>query len=331
MNDALEFLKSVRTDLTDRRLVPLVGLALAGLVAALAFALLAGGSSSPSPSASAGPPAPVTHVAGAGLTPAPQGVSNAVAETTNGSSLQQRGGARNPFAPLVQIATTKLGGETSRASVATSGSSSTSSKAGGSTTGGGSGSSGGSTKGSSHEATPSTPSKPKAPAKPKTVYEVTLALGPIPAGSTLPSTELKSLPPVSKPTPLPSATQKLVEFMGVTVTRKATTATFAVVGEVIMRGSGTCLPSPTQCKLLNLKAGTGEQLEYLQANGEAAALELRVGTITPKHASTAAFGRLLLAEHKAAAKRGDGWLLAIAGLHYSRRGGVLVYSWHQRR
>jgi hypothetical protein len=96
-----------------------------------------------------------------------------------------------------------------------------------------------------------------------------------------------------------------------------------------------CKPSPEQCKLVNLQQDSSEQLEYIEANGQPAAVELRVQTITKKQATAASFGVLLRAERAAASKRGDGSFLAIAGLHYSQRVGALVYStrrssWRQR-
>jgi hypothetical protein len=326
MKNVTEFLSSLKADLLDRRLLPLVGVAVVALVAAVAYAALAGGSSSPTVAAT--PPTAPSRLPGVAVTPSQPAPSNAVAETTNGSTLQRQGPSHNPFAPLpgagvlngvTSAAARTAASSTSSVSVATgkAGSGSTST-----TTSSGSGSSGASTQ----ESKPSTSSKPKAPSKPKTVYEVTVALGPIAAGSTEPSTELKALTPLSKPTPLPSRAQKLVEFMGVTVTAKGAVATFAVVGEVIIRGSGVCVPSSTLCKLVNLKEGTSEQLEYIQPSGQPAGLELRVDAITKQQASGTSFGVLLRAERAAASRSGDGSFLALAGLHYSPRIGVLAYS-----
>jgi hypothetical protein len=325
MSSANELLKSLWADLTDRRLLPFVGLAVVALVAALGYAALAGGSSSPT--AAAPPPAKAPSATGVAVTPAQSGTASAVAETTDGTGLQRHGHARDPFAPLAG-AVTSATATAARATSSVTASTTTSSSAGSSsstTSSSSSGSSGSATSGSSPASKPSTPSKPKAPAKPKTVYEVTLALGPIAPGSTLPSSELSQLQPISKPTALPSAKQKLLEFMGVTVTGKGATATFALVGEVIISGSGACVPSATDCKLVNLKEGTSEHVEYIQPDGQPAALELRVQKIVTKQASSASFGVLVRAEHAVASRRSDGSLLAAAGLHYSRRIGVLAY------
>jgi hypothetical protein len=87
---------------------------------------------------------------------------------------------------------------------------------------------------------------------------------------------------------------------------------------------------------VNLKEGTSEQLEYIQPNGQPAALELKVQKIAKKQASAASFGVLVRAERAAGSSHEYGSFLAIAGLHYSQRFGVLAYSapstgWHKRR
>jgi hypothetical protein len=185
----------------------------------------------------------------------------------------------------------------------------------------------GSSSGPGSSAPSSTPApKSKGKAKPKTVYEVDVAIGPIPPGSTLPSAELKELPPLRKPTPLPSAQNRLLEFVGVTAASKGNSATFAVLGEVILRGAGKCLPSVAQCELLELAEGASEQLEYIEASGAVSALELHVSKIVRKAASAATFARLMHAQRLAGSARAYGPALALAGLRFGRENAVIVYT-----
>ena len=97
MND---FLNSLKADLLDRRLLPCSRWLGVALVAALAYAVLGGGSST-------SPPDPVAR-ASAGVTghrrrrdqPGPRNLSQAVAETTSGASSSTPALSRNPFTPL---------------------------------------------------------------------------------------------------------------------------------------------------------------------------------------------------------------------------------------
>jgi hypothetical protein len=95
MND---FFDSLRSDLLDRRLTPLLAALGACLLGAIAYAALAGGSSSPSSPAASALPAPV-KASGIAVS-ASTGTKTPAAETTSGSAEQTGGSSRNPFAPL---------------------------------------------------------------------------------------------------------------------------------------------------------------------------------------------------------------------------------------
>ena len=81
-----EFLNSLKADLLDRRLLPLLALAGALLVAAVAYAVLGGGSSSSRPTGLA----PKSAVpAGISVTESKANPAESVAETTSGASVQR--------------------------------------------------------------------------------------------------------------------------------------------------------------------------------------------------------------------------------------------------
>src|SRR5205823_4101889 len=82
-----EFLNAIKVDLLDSRRRPILAALVVAFVAALAYALLGGGSSSPSLS-----PLPVQPgSAGIPVSQAPANADQAVAETTSGASEQRTG------------------------------------------------------------------------------------------------------------------------------------------------------------------------------------------------------------------------------------------------
>lgn len=305
-----EFLNSLKADLLDRRLLPLVALIGLALVAAIAYAALGGGSTAPTPSAavSSGP------TAAPGLGVSQQTSETAVAETTGGGSTQHHGAARDPFALLPEAKKALAASTTPSPSLTTNTGSASSGETSGS----------GSSAPSSPEPAPTTPSKPATPAKPKTVYHVAVLFGTLPSTTTplTPYVGLKLL------TPLPSSTQALIVFRGVTQDGKS--ATFTLVGEApILHGEGACLPSASQCEALDLQPGKSEQLEYLTAAGQAVTYELKVVSIAAGKASSAAVKNALRGESKAGREllRHAG-LTSIPYLHYSAQMGVLVFAGH---
>jgi hypothetical protein len=304
-----EFLASLKADLLDRRLLPLVALVVVALLAAIAYVALDGGSSSSTPTAAATGLGSSTP---AGLDTSQTTPETAVAEVTSGAAVQHHGSARNPFTPLAEPKAKTAAKATSSSS---SGSSSTSSSSSSSS----SGSSGGST-----PSTPTTPTKPSTPAKPKTIYHVAVEFGQLPVTDATPLTPYENLKLL---TPLPSSTQALIVFRGVTAGGKS--ATFTLVGEAILHGEGSCLPSATQCEAIDLQSGKAEQLEYLSSTGQVLSYELKVVSITSEKASTASVKYALHRESKAGREllSHDG-LMAIPYLHYSANAGVLVFAGH---
>jgi hypothetical protein len=307
------YLNSLKADLLDRRLLPLVALVAVALVAAVAYAVLGGGSSAATPAAavSSAPAAASSGLAVSQTTP-----EKAVAETTGGGSVQHRGVAHNPFTPLPEAKTATT---TTAASAATSTSSS------GASATSGSGSSSSSSGGSSSTTPSTTPSTPATPAKPKAVYHVAVLFGVYPAGATPQSVQLTPYENLKLLTPLPSVQQPLIVFRGVTAGGKS--ATFTLVGEAILHGDAACLPSATQCEAIDLQIGQSEQLEYLPPSGQTVTYELKVVSIVSSKASSAAVKDLLRGESKAGRELlSRTGLDAIPYMRYSAQAGVLVFA-----
>jgi hypothetical protein len=237
----------------------------------------------------------------------------AVAETTGGSSAQRNGSSHDPFKLLPGTASAAAGPAPHPSSSKTPPTPAT--------------------KKSGSPSTPkgeSSPTTPSAPPKTTTVYHVSVLFGVVPAGPPpplglvlTPHDNLKLL------TPLPSDKQALIVFRGVTVGGKS--ATFTVVGEAILHGQATCLPSATNCQEIDLKPGQVEQLEYLPPQGQPVIYELRVVKITSAKASSAAVMGLRrgVSAAGAAALRRAG-LVNVPGLRYSSVVGVLVFGGHSQ-
>lgn len=316
-----EFFNSLKTDLTDRRLVPFVALVLVALIAAIGYVVLGGGSSSSSvPTASAPPVSAPAAIAG-GLAISQTAPEKAVAETTDGSSAQRQGPARNPFDVLPAVAKANAAAAAAAAKAAAA---ATKSSSAGATPSSGSGSEP-SSKGGGSTPTPTEPSKPSKPVKPQIVYHVAVLFGVTPAATTPPGTPLTSYQNLKLQTALPNVKQPLVVYRGVTAGGKS--ATFTLVGEAILHGAATCLPSVTQCQAIDMKPGQTEQLEFLQG-GQTITYELQIVSITSSKASTAAV-RSLLAHGQSKAGREllrRAGLQSIPYLSYSSQVGVLVFA-----
>jgi hypothetical protein len=264
------FLDSLRADLSDRRMLPVVVALCIALVAALAYAALGGhGSSSRTP-----PPSPVTSAStgatnsGVSVTQVSLGTNKAVSETTSGAPRAQRN-VSNPFRPL----------PSSKAK-----SSSASSGGAGSASGSGSGSSQSSAGGSSSSSSPSSSGSAPPPAKeqskpasrkpkaPATVYTASVEFG-LAAGGGRPA-QLESYENLKASAALPSAKSPVVVFKGATSSGKV--AKFELAGEILVHGPAQCLPSAQQCLAIGLQVGQSEQLEYLPGNGAAVLYELKL-------------------------------------------------------
>jgi hypothetical protein len=299
-----DFLDSLKADLLDRRLLPLVVLVVLALAGALAYVVLGGGSSGSTPAATLAT-SPAT--ASSGLPISQSTPETAVAETTGGGSTQHKGRAHNPFTPLP---------EAKAASTTTSAASTSSTSSSGST-------SASTESSSSSKSSGESTSTPAKPTKPKVVYHVAVLFGALPDATTplTPYENLKLL------TPLPSAKQALIVFRGVTAGGKS--ATFTLVGEAILHGDATCLPNATQCEAIDLHPGQSEQLEYLASEGQALTYELQIVSITSAKASTAAVKSVLRSESKLGRELlSRSGLLAIPDLRNSSQAGVLVFGGH---
>jgi hypothetical protein len=332
MND---FLNSLKADLLDRRLRPVLLLVGVALLAAVVYAAVGGGSSSTTAPASKATSA-TAATPGVAVREASTDATQPVAETTSGTAHQRKGLLRNPFAsvPGVKAAKTAASAPASAASgtagATTSAGSgeSASGSSGGSTGGAGEASpkSGGSETPSTSEEKTSQTKKLSAPAK-QTVYHVSAKFGLAPAGTPPLSAQLTPYDDLKRQQPLPSTAQPLIVFRGVTAGGKS--ATFTLVGEVILRGQGACQPDASQCLAIDLKPGQYEELEYVPPEGAAVVYQLQVVKIDTSKASAAAAHAAFASESKAGIQflRTSG-LQALPGMRYSPDKGVLVFSHH---
>jgi hypothetical protein len=267
MND---FISSLKGDLTDRRLVPLVGLAVAALVAALAYVVLGGGSGKALPASSVPPAAASAATQGVAVTASDNTSEKGVAETTDGVGDQRHGHVRNPFIELPSDATASSSSSSSGASSSGSSSTSSSGSSGGSSTTGSGGTGG---------------EEQKAPAKSKavvTIFHSTVLFGSAEPNPLTGEVELTPHVNLKLFTPLPSDKLALIVYRGVVIKGEdaGKAAVFSVVGEAILSGEGKCLPSPVACLALEIKPGQKEKIEYLPSGASSAvAYELRMVAI----------------------------------------------------
>jgi hypothetical protein len=317
------FLDSLRADLLDRRLRPVLavlGVALLGAVAYAAF----GGSSAPSqPPASS--PATARPTAPIAVSPANTEGAQAIAETTGGTGGQSGGATRNPFTPLPQPNVARATPVTASGPASSSPSTSASATAGPST--GSSGSKAGAqTESSSPSSGGAAPAKPKpTPAKPRSVYEVAALFGAAPAGTPIADAALTPYDKLALQQPLPSAKQPLVVFRGVVAGAKS--AAFTLVGEAIIRGPGACRPSSAQCQVIDLQKGQTEELEYVPLGGTPTTYLLHIVGISSAKAGASAAHAARVDESQAGLKLlREAGLQAMPGLRYSRTKGVLVFA-----
>jgi hypothetical protein len=273
-----EFLRSIRSDLLSRRLLPCLVVLGVALIAAVGYAF-SGGSSGSTPVASAGIAS--TGASGSTSTSGSTSVSvaqanpeQAVSETPGGVRYQSQGPTRDPFVPL----------PTPKAvvTVVASKSQNASSSRGSSSTGGSSQSTG---KGNSGGSVPvPAPKKPSKPSKPQNPYAVAVLFGPASTTPGQPATLVpyENLVPQQ---PLPSKQDIRISFERATITGKG--AIFKLVVPPILHGSGVCLPSTSECQTIDLEVGQSEELEYVEANGQSVVYELKVVSIVKDSASAA--------------------------------------------
>jgi hypothetical protein len=271
----IEFLQSLRSDLSSRRLLPFVALAAVALIAAVAYAVTGGSSgSAPAPVASL-PSISVTGSAPAlPVTVAPSNPNEAVSETPGGVRFQSQGPTRDPFVPLPSPPAAKAAESSSSSSG--SASSSTGSSAGGSSSSG-SGSTSKGSGGGQEAPAPAKPSKPAKPAKPQNPYTVAVLFG---SPSSIPGqpATLVPYPKLSVGQALPSKQDARIVFERVTSDGKG--AVFKLVVPPILHGTGICLPNPSDCQAIDLEVDKYEVLEYVEANGQSVTYEVGVASIT---------------------------------------------------
>jgi hypothetical protein len=273
-----ELLHSLRSDLLSRRMLPFAVLSLVALVAALGYALTAGGSAqAPIGGAAASGAAQPAALAVAAAPPNPNAAES---ETPGGARYQSGGPTRNPFTPLSEPQSSVSPSPSSKASVPVTppngvpgGGESNGGVTGKPGTGGGSGSE------------PPTPPKPSKPVKKSRFpYDVSILFGQLPATAG----QEVTLPPyqnLQPQRPLPSPSNERIALERVNPATK--TAVFTLLSPAILRGQGVCLPSPSECQHLGLKPGQAEELEYLEETGQPIVYELKTVSIVKSSSQTA--------------------------------------------
>lgn len=310
----IEFLNALKADLLDRRLLPVLALVVVALIAAVGYVALGGGSNAAAPVVSS--PSVVAQSSPGHLTVSALTPERAPDEVPTGKATQHGGSVHNPFESLVKASTTTTSSSKSASSASSSSGSSPSSS--------GSSGSGGSTPEPETTKEPETIT-PTKKTKKQIVYHVAALFGLLPQGEVATTVQLTPFVNIPLLTPLPSAQEPLIVFRGVTTGGKS--ATFTVVGEVILRGSAGCLPSAQQCEAIDLQPGKSEQLEYVPATGPAQVYELKIVSISSGKASASSVKSLLDSESKAGREvlRHNG-LVAIPYLHPSAQYGVLAFA-----
>ncbi|MGI8803598.1 MAG: hypothetical protein ACR2KV_15775 [Solirubrobacteraceae bacterium] len=289
----MNFWHSIRTDLVDKRLLPVVVVlaAVAVLVPVGAGLLSGSGSSQPV----IGPPAVVTPPPGA---PSPASALNAVAGPGTPSTKLYKGKELDPFRQraAAAVATAANTTATKTSAVAT-----TTAKTPATTTA---------------KTTPvtSTPAN-TTPVKPNTTTPATTTPAtPTPVVTPSPKAQLavlrsrdsyavdmkvadvsgtRSLSGVLRLSPLPSGTNPLVEYLGVLRSRRA--VAFLVNPRTVVSGPGVCLPTPATCQVLLLKPGQLEALGAAGTNGGPSVLQASIAVSDWRvvtHSSAAAARRV---------------------------------------
>jgi hypothetical protein len=317
-----EFFSSLKSDLLDRRFLPVLAILGVALLAALAYAVLgARSSTSSTPPTSSNASSGARGATGAlaiSQAPAP---NQAVAETTSGSH-EHTSTPHNPFTPLpgAKKATSSSGN-----SAASKGSSSSGTSSAGS----------GKPTSSSGGTAPATTLKPIAPAKRVIIhFHVTAQFGVVPVvaeGAPPQPAQLQTYKDMAIDEPLPGKDNPQLVYLGV-VLKTGKDAVFGLTGEAILHGSATCKPSPTQCQGIELGIGQSETLEIVGPTGQPVTYELKLLSIT-KSVSSASTARAHVASN-AKSKAGRALLhhasfSALPGLRYSSQRDGLVPVGHR--
>lgn len=277
----MSMLRSIRADLLNPRILPvLIALSLA-LVGAVAYLALGG-------SSAATPPPPVSSGTGStapgegpSVTQVPANAKDAIAETTSGSQYQRQGPSRDPFKSLVKpaastAATKATSTSSGQAASGTANSGSSSAKPG---------SSGSSQSTSTTAPAPAATTPAKAAPKPThtgltstQAYEVSLSL-------TSQGGSLNAVDPLERLSVLPSEPQPLLVYLG--VLKGGHRALFVVQPGTAVSGPGGCTPGPTDCEILSLAEGQIETIATHTDSGVSNVAMFAVTAIKVKDYSSA--------------------------------------------
>ncbi len=276
----MNFLHSIRADLVEKRLLPVVAVlaALVVLVPVGATVLSSSGSAQPV----LGPAPTPTPPPGA---PSPAKALAAVAGPTTPAATHYTKRELDPFrlpAGAAKAAAAAAAGATGSGSSATAVKVNTAAvtptKTTVTTT---------PTK-TTTTTTTTTPAKTTTPTTPTTPAAVKPAPAPAPAPVSTPSPKAQlaklgardsysidvnvidatgphSLSDLTRLSPLPSATNSLIEYLG--VLRSGRAAAFLVNPATVVGGPGKCLPRPSNCQVLELKPGQLEVLSVRSSGG----------------------------------------------------------------
>ena len=229
-------------------------------------------------------------------------------------------------------ATAASAGADAAASTDTSGAGASPSPSASPSAGGSNGGSTGTGTGSTGTETPAaapTPEPAPAPATPEPTWpanSLTVRFGDAAADSLEKST-------LERLSPLPSADEPVVIYLG--LADEGTTAVFLLGDGVQPTGDGVCLPEPTSCETLALKAGETEFLDVMGEDGTTpgAQYELDVVAIHPAKTATGATAAAAKAAKTATAgTRAIKAHVAVLGplpWRYDRATGVLKRRAHQ--
>jgi hypothetical protein len=270
--------RNVWNELVERRLWPVALLLVAALVAVPV--LLA---KSPPATTDAAAPAAVAAAASAAAPPSGEPVVSVAQGDEPDAPL--RGRAKNPFRQQHTVAESSATASATATATATGTTDSGSGNSG--ANGGGRGDSG------SGDAQP----QPQPEPQPTFAYaSVDVRFGR--AGQ-----HLRAIRDVPRLTPLPSATNPIVVFLGTRRDRR--TAVFLVSTDVHVQGLGQCVPSRSDCEAIELRDGDTAFLDVAAADGSVDQFELDLVGVTlhettskavaqRAYARTSRVGRLLL-------------------------------------
>lgn len=288
-----DLLFSLKADLTSRRMLPLLAIAGLALIGALGFVVLGAKSSAPTTSTTAPAATPqVAALPGPTVSSAPANPNAAASETTVGATYQHHGKMRNPFAPVPGTSSPKSASSSNGGGGSGASSTSSSSGGGGAPSSGGSPSSSGGSGAGAGAGSPSGGGSPQPSGEGGSGTPASIALYHVDVSLQRLSEEGK---PVGKPQsfhdvielqPLPSKHKPLVAPEG--VTGNGTGLVFVLIGEEIIHGKATCIPSPANCQAIDLKLGVPEELQDLEEDGTVVAYKLTVTKIEKVSGSASA-------------------------------------------